>query len=72
MVALREWGEGTSITALPRSLCGLQHAFDYTAKGKTCVRPTLENHKPQPQLSEAVLSSSKDANLSTEHAGSFL
>lgn len=62
-VALRERWERTSITVLPRSLRGLQHVFDYTAKGKTCARPTSRNHKPQPQLSEAVLSPSKDANL---------
>lgn len=59
MVALRETGEGTSIMALPRSLCGLQRAFDYTAKGKACATPTSENRKPQLQLSEAELASSK-------------
>lgn len=56
------------ITALAWSLCGLQHASDYMARGKTCVWLTFESHRPQPRLSKAPHSSlTQDADSNTEH-----
>lgn len=69
MVAVREGGGGMSIPALSQSLCGLQHASDYTAKGETCVRPTSESHRPHNRslVKLYIPNAMQKANLNTEH-----